>query len=267
MGHNMSKPMPLKELPIAAQDLFQFRSLKEGRMKTVTVVAFLPCLCLAAAWPLKPDDKKLRIREANRIASRDQGIFVKAVAENDEETLAELTRDIIDVVREAQENNEKLVAKLAPLLKVLKQLTSESTLPLPLARVLQFLKLRALNLLTHVLDDNRDNVSYYRLDAVRDWIERRTRDDGAKDVIEFKDAHRTVVEARDALETMASTLVAGLKEMKDESSIFGNRDAEKIRAVAEKIVKTVEDNVDVLIDKTQNTWDTLEVAVKRWSHE
>ena len=142
----MMKLMPLKELQVVAED----QSLKKKRrMKTSVIIALLACLSLAAAWPLKPDDRELRIKEAEQIASRNLEYFLKALVDHDKETLAYLTRDIFYMTEEAQENNKKLVAKLAPLLKVLKQLTSESTLPLPLARVLQFLKLRALNLLTH----------------------------------------------------------------------------------------------------------------------
>ena len=236
-------------------------------MKTVAIIAFLTCLSLAAAWPIKPDDKELRIREAEEIASRDLDTFKKAVAENDKAKLAQLTLDVIDVVREAQENNKKLTAKLSPLLKVLKELTSETRQPLPLESAIQFLKLRALHLLTSALDGNRDNLSYYRLDAVREWLERRTNDDGAKDVTELKNAHTYVVEARDALETMASTLVAGLKEIKDETSVITNKDIVKIRAAAEKIVRAVYDNKDVLINKTQDTESTLEDAVEHWSYQ
>ena len=239
-------------------------TLTSFRMKTVAIIAFLTCLSLAAAWLIKPDDKELRIREAEEIASRDLDTFKKAVADNDKETLKELTRKIIDVAWEAKENSEKLVAKLAPLLKVLKQLTSETRLPLPLASVLQFLKLRALHLLTSALDGNRDNLSYYRLDAVREWLERRTREDGAKDVIELKEAHTSAVKARDALETMASTLVAGLKEIKEETSVITNDNFEKIRAAAEKIVKAVEDNRSVLILNSADTVYALYAAIRRW---
>ena len=83
-------------------------------MKTVAIIAFLACLSLASSWPHEPTEKETMIRLAEDIASRDLDTFKKAVADNDEAKLAQLTRKLVGVVREAQENNKKLAAELAP---------------------------------------------------------------------------------------------------------------------------------------------------------
>ena len=136
--------------------------------------------------------------------------------------------------------------------------------------MLQFLKLQALYHLENVLDRDRDHLSYYRLDAVREWLERRTKEDGAKDVTELKDALTYVVEAQKSLENMADTLVTGHREIKAETTILINKTVESVertRVAAEKFVNATKDNRDVLITKTQGAENTLNDAVKRWSHE
>ena len=83
---------------------------------------------------------------------------------------------------------------------------------------------------------------------MRDWIEKTNKDDGAKDVTEFKDAHRTVIEARDANGDYGQhARRSGLKEMKDESSIFGNRDA-------------IEDHFELLLRRSSKLLKTTKTS-------
>ena len=229
---------------------------------SVTLLLVVLGMASAIAWPIKPDDKEQRIREAEEIASKNLETFKDAVAKQWPGKMAELTLDVIPYLEEAQGNNRKLNKLLAPVITVLNKLANPSRGPL--APPINFLKLRALQLLSNLIDGNRDNLSYYRLDAIRMWIERRTGDDGAKDVQELKDAGKAVVAARDALEAMASTFVAGLKEIKEETRHILHEDHARIKAIAGKILQTANDNKDVLISKTDETEKLLKAAVARY---
>ena len=231
-------------------------------MKTIAVLLVIACVTLSSAWPLKPDDKQQRIREAEEIAARDLQVFLEAYAHKYTGKLAELTRDAIDVLQSAQVNNRKLNKALGPVIAIMDKLANPSGGPL--GKPINFLKLRALQLLSNLLDGNRDNFSYYRLDAIREWIERRTTSEGAHDSKELKQAHEHVVAARDALETMASTFVKGLKDIKEETKHVLHEDHKRIKQIADNILKVAADNKHVLIDKTNDSIQDLQKAIDVW---
>ena len=232
-------------------------------MKTIAILALVCCIAMTAtAWPLKHDDKEQRMEEAEQIAGWELEQFKQAVASNDNVALARMTNYAIDVLKEAQANNQKLNRVMPPLMQVLKRLTS--TEHILLRPMLAPLKLRALHLLTTVLDGNRDNLSYYRLEAVREWIERRTKEDGIKDSQDFADSHASVIAARDALEAMASTFVAGLKDLKEETSHIFREDRQKIKMIADNIIAVAQENGPVMVEQTAKAERSLQQQIDKW---
>lgn len=209
---------------------------------------------IASCWPIIPDDKQQRIREAEEIASKDLDAFRTAWNNKDYRLLAIYTEDCLKAVEEAHNHNKVLVPGLSAVVKGLTKLTEW--------KAAKFIRMRLLQLLTNAADGNRDNLSYYRLDAVRMWVERRS----FADVKELKDAGASATAARDALENMASTLVAALKTIKVETSKVGKEDDELIRETGRKVAKVVSENKQPLLDLGEKTIRTLEGLISDWNH-
>ena len=228
-------------------------------MASVRIAVILMLVVAVTAWPLKPDDKELRMKECEATSVKDLDAFNLAWTAKDQKKLAELTDDIINVLVEAQDNNVKLNRKMKPVIRLLDELSKPRRL-LPI----KFLRTRALSLLTNILDGNRDNLSYYRLESVRLWLEKRMTAEVAESVPEFVSAKTHVTAARDALEEMASTFVSGLKTVKDESGHIIGTDHDAIRDAIVKIVETADANSDVLVQETDKTQTALENAAREW---
>lgn len=223
-----------------------------------TPIALLVILALVASslsWPIKPDDKEQRIREAEEIAAKDLDAFREAWDQKDFHSLANYTGDCLTAVREADNNNKRLVKGLGFIVNALSKLTE--------AKGWKFARMRKLQFLTNAADGNRDNLSYYRLEAARMWIERRS----FAEVPELTEAMVAVTAARDALENMASTLVAAIKTIKAETKKIFKEDDELIRETGRKVVAVVEQNRQPLLDQAAKAIQILQHVIDKWSRD
>lgn len=211
-------------------------------------------MSFASCWPIKPDDKEQRIREAEEIASKDLDAFRVAWDRKDYPSLAKYTADCLKAVIEADTNDKRLVGGLGLVVRILSTLTE--------TKALKFARMRKLQLLTNAADGNRDNLSYYRLDAARMWIERRS----FANVSQLREAGVAVTAARDALENMASTLVAALKTIKSETKKLFREDDELIRQTGRKVVRVVDANKQPLLDQAAKGIQILKQVIDEWSH-
>ena len=163
------------------------------------------------AWQIH-DDKAQRVKEAEEAAALHLQEFIDAAKKNDSGSrnqLADYTGEIISVLKDGQENNVRIADRLQPVINSIVNLSTGR---------LRFMRMRSLWFLTAAIDGNRDNKSYYRLDSGREWIERRVNhtDQGLKE--KLLEAQKTIIDGRDALETMAVTFVAGIKTIRAETS-------------------------------------------------
>ena len=167
--------------------------------------------------------------------------------------MADYTGEIVAVLKDGQENNHKLTSRLQPIIDTIVNLSTGR---------MRFFRMRSLWFMTSAIDGNRDNKSYYRLDSGREWIERRVNHTDGDLKRRLLDAQRTIVEGRDALESMAVTFVQGIKTIRAETSKRpGSEDDEVIHKTATEM-QAASANKSVLIGKTDEAIQMME-AIQR----
>lgn len=211
--------------------------------------------CTDDAWQIS-DDKAQRVKEAEEAAALHLQEFIDAAQKNDTTSrtrLADYTGEIVSVLKDGQINNRKLTDRLQPIINSIVNLSSGR---------LRFMRMRSLWFITSAIDGNRDNKSYYRLDSGREWIERRINytDPALKD--KLLDAQKTIVEGRDALETMAVTFVQGIKTIRAETAKRPGTESDEVIENAAKQMQESSGNKTVLIEKTDEAIQKLESIEK-----
>lgn len=207
------------------------------------------------AWQFS-DDKAQRVKEAEEAAALHLQEFIDAAQKNDSGSrnqMANFTGEIISVLKDGQSNNLKLTDRIQPLVNTIVNLSTGR---------LRFMRMRSLWFITSAIDGNRDNKSYYRLDSGREWIERRVNhtDAGLKE--KLLDAQKTIIDGRDALETMAVTFVESIKTIRAETS---KRPGTEDDTVIENMAKQMQEssgNKTILINKTDEAIQKLEAIEK-----
>ena len=209
----------------------------------------LSLVASGSAWRLKADDTDKLKKEAEATRVQDLEAFVEGDAEA-RRPLYQVPRDILAQV---QANNKKVLGALEPVEGLMVKLAEGTRF--------HFLRMRALALITSFIDGNRDNFSYYKLDAVVQWAEERL-----KSVTEGPDAELLAqlrdkaAEARDALDSMAQAFVKGVKEIKAQTTRGGKEDDAVIQETANAIVEKSQRNKPIL---TEDVADAIELVDQR----
>lgn len=203
-------------------------------MKT-SLVIFALFVVAANAIPLKPNDMPWRIRAADEDSSKNLDKFIQAYNDGDRETVGELTDDIIKIAKEGQDHSIAFTKKFGKLLSVLTRASSNG----------HRLVVRAL---AWLIDGNRENKSYYNLETVIQWCEKRqaklpTPDSDLAVVCENAKA------SQQHLQNMAGTFVEEIKEIRKHPS--------NMNASVKKIVEAVDENQRPFLDRYDATMDAL----------
>ena len=203
-------------------------------MKFLVLSAF--ALVAVHAIPLKRDDMPERIKAADEDSSRGLDEFVRAFNEGDKQVLFEESNFIIDIAKRGQDHSEAFVSKFPKLLAVLKKGANSRFGGNVLVRAIAWL-----------LDGNRDNESYYDLETVIQWIQKR-QDKGVQDE-DLSTALAAAKESQQHLQNMAGTFVQGIKQIRKEPSTM--------KQTVDHIIQTVHENEKPFLDKYQETMDAL----------
>ena len=214
-----------------------------------SIVIFFALIAVSAAWPVKPDDYKKFEQKAEEISQKDLEDYQVAVKAGDRQTQAKLVQDAIKVLEEAQANNQKLDKGMLPLMEFLNRMSHGSHL--------KVLRMAFLRFLSNLIDGNRDNKSYFLLQGVEKWAEKRPGEP------EVAAAGQDAKEAKEHLDTMAGTFVKGIKAIKEETSHTFKEDEEKIRGITENIVATAKENSPLMIKKTEQAITELKNLLSR----
>ena len=156
-----------------------------------------------SAIPLKPNDMPKRIEQAEKDSNQDLAEFVQAWKSNDKQSVTSMTNFIIKIANSGYEHSIKLnknFAKMAPILQKL----AHSRVPF------------AMKAVAKLIDGNRDNKSYYDLETVIQWINKRVAA-GVQDANLTK-AVVAAKESQDALQAMADAFVSTIKTLKTDTS-------------------------------------------------
>lgn len=200
------------------------------------LVLFAISLVAVNAIPFKRNDMPEKIKAAEEDSSKDLEQFVRAFNEGDKPTLFELSKFIIDIAKRGQDNSKKQSANMSRLLRVLNAGAHRGWLGSLLVRELAWL-----------IDGNRDNESYYDLETVIQWVEKRQ----ARGVHD-QDLDRALAAAKESqehLQNMAGTFVEDIKRIRKEPSA--------IPEIVDHIVKTVQENDKPHLHKYQEVMDAL----------
>lgn len=203
-------------------------------MKAIVALLFVAVTC--SAWKLKPDDTPKLKEELERTAATDLEAFVTG----DESQRSTLYRVPLDILKAVEKNNKKVLGALEPIENLMQKLSRAQRFA-PLADL-------ALKAITSFLDGNRDNFSYYKLDACREWAQRR-KDAGVTgpDAGTLDNLIRESTVARDSLDTMAQAFVKGVKDIKEETKDLRHVDHEAVRQAADHTVEVGQANKQALM--------------------
>lgn len=185
------------------------------------IVVFASCIC---AWPIKKDDTPQLKEDIERIANHQLKEFIADYESSDFEKIASHLDELHQVLFDVQENNNKLLPTINRFTNWIKYL-SERDLD-------SFLWGRLINLLVSAIDGNRDNFSYYRFEAAREWIDRRVQHTLGGIKQNFEKMRQLIVSARDDLDSHAQIFVQGIKKIKALSAAGkAGQNADDIRKV------------------------------------
>lgn len=154
------------------------------------------------------DDYKYWESQVEVIASKELDSFAAAVESGKRGEMHAALDELKGAVEEAHKNNNRLSRVLGGFVNTIKSLSTGLSLTrLP--------RMNLIRLMTKAIDGNRDNKSYFLLEAARQFIDRRIPliKDGnpLKDLM--KEALPKVTAARDTLDDMAQIFVNGVKKM------------------------------------------------------
>lgn len=200
-------------------------------MKFVIILAIV--VVAVNAIPFKPNDMPKWIKKAEEDSSKNLNEFVTAFNEHDTETLSKLTNEIIEIAKKGQNHSIDFVSKFPKLLRLMKASSERHGI---IVRALAFL-----------IDGNRDNESYYVLETLIQWIEKR-QEQGVSDP-DLTKALAAAKASQEHLQNMAGTFVEGVKQIRKEPS--------NSRQIVAHIVKTTEENEKPFLDKYQEAMDAM----------
>ena len=220
----------------------------------MTKIALLLLFAVScSAWTWKKDTTPKLKEELEATAARDLDDFVKG----DEASRTALYKEPLEILKQVEKNNEKVLYYLEPVEKLMKTLSGGERF--------SFLRLRALQLIASTLDGNNENFSHWKLEAVREFALRRVHAGvGGHDGEILNQLIDEVESAKDSLEKMTRTFIFGVKEIKEETSHSGKEDHEKIKAASDKIVQVGQELKPVL---RKNTADAIALLEKRVQQE
>lgn len=201
-------------------------------MKFFAVVAIL--FVAVSAIPLKPNDMPWRIKQAEINSNKNLDEFVQAWNEKDHVTVLKLTDFIYKIAKSGQAHSVKLnktFTKVLPWIYKLSQTNHTG-----LMRVLAWL-----------IDGNRDNKSYYDLETVIQWVQKR-QDKGVED----ENLNNVLVSAKSSqyhLQTMAWSFVQAIKQLK--------QDASNMTEVMRDSAMTMREHSEPFITEFNNVMDSF----------
>lgn len=207
-------------------------------------------------WQLS-DDKAQRVKEAEETAVLHLQQFIDAASRNDTESrkqMSDYTGELVAVLKDGQANNRKLTDRLQPIINSIVSLSTGR---------FGFMRMRSLWFVTSAIDGNRDNKSYYRLDSGREWIERRANYTDPELKSKLLDAQQSIVQGRDALESMAVTFVQGVKTIRAETSKRPGTESDDLIAQTAQQIQEASGNKTVVIEKTDEAIQKLEAIQKQ----
>ena len=142
------------------------------------------------------------------IASKNLDSFASAVKSGNRGELFAALNDLKGTVEEAHKNNKRLSRLLGGFVNTIKSLSTGLS-------ATRLARMNVIRLMMKAIDGNRDNKSYFLLEAAKQFIERRLPllqdGTGLKDLM--KDTLLKVTAARDTLDGMAQIFVTGVKKM------------------------------------------------------
>lgn len=202
-----------------------------------TLALFVVGLAVASAWKapnwLTHQDVKEIQGKGQKVIDEQKEDFKKAAGANDKQKMSQMTINLLNHLKTAKANNDKAlpgIQKITAALRAKADKVDHS-----------WFQGELLKLIVEAVDGNRDNISYYTLDACSIWIEERL--GSIKDsaiAAKYTDAKKKIEEARDALDAQAQVFVKAVKEIKSLSDWSGSKtkqNAEKIRDEVSKVEK------------------------------
>ena len=209
---------------------------------------FLDCY----GWRLTWNDTDCLIREGEAFANNKLENFRAAAEKNDATALKEMTKDLLNVVKKVQKNNDKLLPRITWIIDKIKSLSD--------ADLNGFFAGRFLHLFVAAVDGNRDNYSYYWFDAAAKWVEKRFDATSGTLKTDLTDSRNMIIDARDELDSHAQIFVHGVKKIRQLSSDGkSGENTSEIRKVVQNL-ELMKETIR-LTEKTQATVDKIQEMI------
>jgi len=201
---------------------------------------------------MKCNDTEKLIKKGEAFANDRLVDFQGAGQNGNSSSMAEMTNDLLVLVNKVQENNKVLTSFIENIVSSIKYLTDRN--------LHNFFYGRALHLLVAAVDGNRDNFSYYMLDASAKWIELRVESTPSQVKSDFESTRSLLLDARDNLDSHAQVFIKGIKTIRKLSSggMSGEHEQD-IRAVVDRFQEMMQ--TFKLIEMTQTSIQKIESII------
>lgn len=194
-------------------------------MRFTILLLISASLTIISAWPLQPDDKRQLQEESEGIANHKLKYWKGAVQSQDYGRLSKLATAVMDPILEAQSNTLKVFDQLEMLIRLFRRLADSKSMP--------FLRMKILKMMSSAIDRNEDHLTFYRLEAVKMWMDVRN-DVTPVESKEWQDARINVVSAQKKYQEILDTMKQGIQVIRKETGRMFHFDEEKVRITAER---------------------------------
>lgn len=208
---------------------------------TVTVILLLCAVVCVVSSQVEQDKKKLK-KMVRETANAD----LEAFDDEEEASRGRFYNTPLTIVKKVKQNNENILNKVQGL-KTLMSSGSDSSAEQLLAKV------------TKVLSGERDNFSFYSLEACRQWANKRKQLTQWDEKMDLELIEGWCEVARDKIETISDVLESGLKEIKEMSGTAAS--AGQVKEAVQRILDFTIGNQSTLEDCLDRVVPFLEQKV------
>jgi hypothetical protein len=217
------------------------------------IAVILSTIAATHCLPFFNDDQDKWIKFVDDFAAKDLPQFNNAASKGTTGVLPTLIGDLVDDLTATATNNAKLLPNIQKVVGSIDDLAKQLKT--------SWWARTKLRILVKAVDGQRDNESYYRLDAAREWVARRLNSTKGQLTSDMTTVQSQSVAARDFLDDNAQQFVQAIKAIVKLTDSDTLKNADQIEAIADKMAAGIQ-NIGQLTTLTKTAVDSATALQK-----